>query len=89
MPTAPRKTRLVNVLWAGALAVLILGVGYVLSYPAVVKWTGRADQRLYAPCMSLYYAPGCGLLLDWASVWGQDVEDAIFEAWASSLFEEI
>ncbi len=89
MRNTPHKFRLVNLVWTGAFAMMMVGAGYVLSYPAAVKWTGRADQPLYAPCSSLYFATGCGLLLDWASVWGEEVEDAIFYAWAESLFEDL
>ncbi len=49
MPTAPRKPLLVNLAWAAAL-VMLLAVGYVLSYPmAVRRMEGDFHLPAYIP----------------------------------------
>jgi hypothetical protein len=47
----------------------------------VVKATGRGDQLSYRPCLRLYAdSPAAEPLMDWASVWGDEVEVSILIA---------
>jgi hypothetical protein len=78
MPTAPRKSLLVNFAWVMALGV-VLAVGYVMSYAPMYRWKAGPDGTGF----HFVHLPGYGPvewlidntalskpLLWWGDVWG-------------------
>jgi hypothetical protein len=85
MPTSPRKPLLVNLAWAAAL-VLLLAVGYVLSYPIALRLVWSIDIPAYRPVQYLIdRTPFSTPIIWWSRLCGTAEEVVNFSIYRASL----
>lgn len=85
MTPNPRKPLLVNLMWAGVLALIFGPLLYVLSYAPLYHYRGRPPERLFWPVEWLIWNGGPSRYpLDWWSdKWG--VLDDVRRDYLSSI----
>ena len=85
-PRTSRRLLLVNLAWSTAL-VIVLAVGYVLSYPFALKHIGRYDIPAYRPVQYLIDKTSFGRPMPrWGALCGLR-EDAVLNASSYRRFD--
>lgn len=65
-----RRSRIVNLSWVAALALIVV-LAYLLSYPVAVRWTGSSEPPGYRPAEWLIdHTPIQKPMLRWADLCG-------------------